>query len=185
MGIARFTSSQPNTGCVNVRALFGLLTAALLLGGCATHRELMPTPNLYQGATAPALFENLPDALRSNEIDLLYATDRAPIRDEDGTLSYGYERSRSAAFGSAIVTIEPDLPWDELTAASLERDRSKRLTLEMGPIREIGRFPETPPAIVVIDGVAQTDPAAREQVLVAQEALRTELRRRLALGGKR
>ena len=32
-----------------------LLAAALLLGGCATHRELMPTPNRYLGATGPDL----------------------------------------------------------------------------------------------------------------------------------
>ncbi len=50
-----------------------VLAAALLLAGCAG-RPLMPTPDLYTvgGKTA---FGDLPAQLRSNRVDILYATE--------------------------------------------------------------------------------------------------------------
>ena len=80
-----------------------LLLVALLLAGCAG-RPLMPTPNLYAaGAREP--FARTPPELRSTRVDLLYVTDRVPQPDESGNLAYGYQRSLSMAFGSAIVEI--------------------------------------------------------------------------------
>ncbi len=144
----------------------------------------MPAPNVYQGAEAPALFTDLPDELKSNQIDLLYVTDRTPETDEDGNLTYGYGRSRSMAFGSAVVSIEPEMTWADLEKISLETDRSTELTLQLDSIREIGRYPETPPSIVLIDGQAQTDPAAIEEERITDQLLHTEIKRRLEFATK-
>jgi esterase/lipase superfamily enzyme len=99
-------------------------------------------------------------------------------------LTYGYGRSRSAAFGSAVVTIEPELAWDELQRVSLEQDRSTRLSLHLASFEERGRYPETPRPIVLINGEAQSDPAALESASIIEQSFHTELRRRLALAPK-
>lgn len=168
----------------NVCTLAPLFLAVLFLSGCAGPRPLMPVPNLYIGEGAPELFTALPSELQDNRVDLLYVTDRVPETDDDGALTYGYGRSRSTAFGSAIVTIEPDLAWDELQRVSLEQDRSTRLSLHLTSLDERGRFPETPRPIVLIDGQAQPDPAAVEMSRITEQSFRAEIRRRLALASK-
>lgn len=158
------------------------LTCLALLGGCAGQaRQLMPMPNLYAGPEAPELFADLPEDLRSNRIDLLYLTDRQPETRSDGSLNYGFARSRSLGFGSAVVTINPGMPWEELEQVSLERKRSKRLVMELSSIEELGRFPPTPPELVVVDGQTRVDPAALEVAAQTGEALQSEILRRLEL----
>jgi esterase/lipase superfamily enzyme len=157
----------------------------VLIAGCSSQRVLMPTPNLYQGPQAPALFEDLPEALRGSEIDLLFVTDRRPERDEEGRLRYGHERSYSVAFGSARVTLNPALPWDELERQSLEQDRSTQITLELASVEEQGRFPRTPWSVVrTADGLA-IDPEVKREALRVKEQFEAELQRRLALSPKR
>jgi len=64
---------------------------ALLLGtsaidGCSIMPELMPAPNIYvQGDGYPE--QCVAQHLRSNDIDLMYVTDRAPEQASDGTLN--------------------------------------------------------------------------------------------------
>ena len=153
-----------------------------LLAGCAsTTRQLMPAPNLYSGPEAPPLFSDLPAELQGNELDLLYVTDRAPETTGSGELRYGYERSLSAAFGSAIVSIEPAMSWAELERASLQKKRETKLTLELTTVKELGRFGETPAPVVLIDGEPQLDPAVLEASSAAQQTFHQEVRRRLAV----
>jgi esterase/lipase superfamily enzyme len=168
----------------NVCILTMLLLMMLFLAGCAGPRQLMPVPNLYVGEGAPELFTALPSELQDNRIDLLYVTDRVPETDDEGALKYGYGRSRSAAFGSAIVTIEPELTWGELQRISLEQDRSTRLSLHLSSLEERGRFPETPLPIVLINGEAQIAPAALETSRITEQSFHAEIRRRLALAPK-
>lgn len=168
----------------NVYTLAALFLVALFLAGCAGPRPLMPVPNLYIGEGAPELFTALPSELQDSRVDLLYVTDRVPETNVDGVISYGYGRSRSAAFGSAIVTIAPELAWDELQRISLERDRSTRLSLQLASLEERGRFPETPRPLVLINGEARPDPAAQETSRITEQSFRDDIRRRLALAPK-
>ena len=157
----------------------------LVLGGCASGaRPLMPTPNLYIGADAPELFNDLPTELQNNWVDLLYVTDREPEFDGAGILTYGYGRSRSAAFGSAIVTIEPAMRWEELYRVSLESNRSTKLSLHLELLEEHSRFPETPHTLVSIDGELQPDPVALQLSHITEQSFHAEIRRRLALAPK-
>ncbi len=128
-----------------------LFLAMLFLAGCASPRPLMPVPNLYIGDDAPELFTALSSEQQNNRVDLLYVTDRVPETNDDGVLTYGYGRSRSAAFGSAIVTIEPELVWEELQRVSVEQDRSTKLSLNLTSLEEHGRFPQTPRPLVLIN----------------------------------
>src|SRR5215471_2306925 len=102
-----------------VLSLRRLLRAAMLAGvleialaGCATH-PMMPTPALYTGTNARPLFTAVPVDERRPPLDLLYITDREAILDGDGLL-YTAERSRSMAFGSALIDFGDNVGWDEL-----------------------------------------------------------------------
>jgi esterase/lipase superfamily enzyme len=151
----------------------------ILMAACSSQRVLMPAPNLYQGSNAPELFNDLSEESRGNEIDLLFVTDRTPGRDDQGELAYGYGRSHSIAFGSAVVKIEPAMSWNELWSISLEDKRSTKLVLELDSIREIYRFPETPLPIVLHTNTVEIDPEALQQAQNAEQSLRQELLKRL------
>ncbi len=111
------------------------------LAGC--RQELMPTPNLYVGSKENP-FETVPRVLRSNRVDVIYATDRAAMQDKKDGLRYGYERSKSLAFGVCTVEIGRNLSWEDLVRESLTQRRSRSLPLAVREIREVARFPAVP-----------------------------------------
>jgi esterase/lipase superfamily enzyme len=156
-------------------ALFGV-TLAL---GCATHRPLMPTPTIYQGLDGKAVFTDVPSQRKQPAVDLLYITDRARETDPDSDLTYGAERSREIAFGSATVEMGPDLTWSELEQQSRLGQRTEPVNLTLGDVTEIGRFPGTPyPLRVTAEGIKyDADVLAKHEQ--AKQALTAELERRL------
>ncbi len=79
------------------------LVAFTLVAACRGP-QLMPTPNLYVASETDPFVE-VPQALRTTEVDVLYATDRMPEYAKDGTLTYTDDRSDSLAFGSRRVQI--------------------------------------------------------------------------------
>jgi esterase/lipase superfamily enzyme len=162
-----------------VRRVVLVLVAITLLVGCG-QRVLAPTPNIYVHArTNP--YTDVPPELQTSAVDMLYATDRQPEGDKDGSVEYGYDRSRSLAWGSCIVQIGKDVSWEELVAASRTQKRKVKLPLTLGTVTEMGRFPNTPPPLE-IEGreVVETDEYLAEK-RAANDALHEELRRRLAL----
>ena len=70
---------------------------ALVVAGCGGP-ELMPTPNLYT-MTDDNPFPDVPPALRTSTVDVIYATDRVPEGDVTKDPRYGVGRSKSLAFG--------------------------------------------------------------------------------------
>ncbi len=160
---------------------------ALLLGtsaivGCSTMPELMPAPNIYvQGDGYPE--QSVAQHLRSNDIDLMYVTDRAPEEASDGTLNYGTGRSASVGFGSAIVEIGNELSWQQLVQMSETSERSFSPALRVKSVTELGRFPPTPHAFLVIDGEVREDPEVRAASEQAVAQFRRELNRRMQQTG--
>lgn len=79
-----------------------VLFIVIVLVGCSSAPKLMPTPNIYlDGSGYPE--SSVPEGLKTNKVDLLYVTDRAPETSKDGDLVYESVRSASLGFGSAIV----------------------------------------------------------------------------------
>jgi len=155
-----------------------MLLSLVLLHGCA--RSVMPAPNLYTSA-GRSLFEELVPELETNQVDVLYVTDRLPEKDEAGNLTYGFERSPSVAYGSAIVELGHDLSWEELVTYSTTKSESgSRPRLNVVSISELGRFPATPYLFRIVDNTdIPLDPAVvaeREQTMAAAGS---ELTRRL------
>jgi esterase/lipase superfamily enzyme len=155
------------------------LFVVVALAGCKS-RELMPTPNLYVGSDRDPLADVVP-VYRTSSVELLYVTDRQPEEARDGSLEYGYGRSASGAFGTCVVEIGKDVPWDTLVENSRVKKRTVKLPLEIVSISELGRMPGTPLPLEEIGGKLVDDPAALAQTREVAGRLRGELKRRLDL----
>jgi esterase/lipase superfamily enzyme len=140
----------------------------------------MPTPNVVLD-NADEAFEVVPLALQSNVVDLLYVTDRKPTSTLGGQLTYGHERSRSLAFGSAFVSLGKDVPWSVLKEDSRVRKRSRDYPVFLREVWERGRFPETPHNLEERADGWQESSEVDEQEAILAGVLRGEVQRRLAL----
>lgn len=159
-----------------------LLSIALLwLGtGCRTTPQLMPTPNVYLNRLTNA-FANVPPALRSNVVDVLYVTDREAQVDGQGQLRYGRGRSPSLAYGQSRISLGDGMSWGALCTESRAAHRRHSIPVRLLGLRELGRFPDTP-MLVVADGEGSepsVDPAAA--LARMQARLQAEIQRRLEL----
>jgi esterase/lipase superfamily enzyme len=156
--------------------MFGVL---LQIGCAANVRELMPTPALFHLPTARAIFDEVPVKRRTDYIDLLYITDRAPDTNPDAELPYGQERARSVGFGSAQVALRPPMTWEELQRHSLSDPRDRQITMELGAVNELGRYPAGPYRIQATSDGFRRDPAVMEDHRRSNAALQAEVQRRL------
>ena len=136
-----------------VTYIFGLalLSMSVLMTGCSEARLMMPAPNVHLD-TEPDYFADLTPVLKNTEVPLFYITDRAPEQDEQGSLRYGYERSPSLGFGTAVVDLGVDITWEELLDASRAQRRPKPMKLGLGELKEIVRGPQTPLPYSEVDG---------------------------------
>lgn len=156
-----------------------LLLAVCLLTGCQG-RHLMPTPNVY-AQTPPPSFDDLAPPLRTNTVDVLYATDRKPQPKDDGSLAYDYHRSPSLAVGSCMVEMGDNISWDTLVEQSQQAERSEKLPLHIRDITEQVRFPAAPMPFVIHNGQPTVTPEVQAVYEQAAEQVRQEIRQRLAL----
>jgi esterase/lipase superfamily enzyme len=170
--------------CAGSTGSLGLpLLAVGLLAGCPGP-HLMPTPNVYMQAQAHP-FADIAPSLRTNTVDVLYATDRKPVPRDDGSLVYGYGRSFSLAVGSCMVEIGQDVAWDTLVEQSQQAERTQELPLHIRAMTEQVRLPATPLPFVLHNGQPTVAPAVREVYEHAAEQVRQDIRQRLALTSRK
>jgi esterase/lipase superfamily enzyme len=156
------------------------LALIFVLSGCAGPRLMMPTPNLYLDESHD-WYGDLPPRLRSTEVRLFYITDRVPEDAEEGNLRYGYGRSPSLAFGTAVVDLGVGITWEELLEASRTQTRSKKVVLKLGVIKEIFRTPDLPLPYKEVDGQIIVQPDLLVEDKTAREVFRHTLTEQLAL----
>jgi len=155
-----------------------ILFIVIVLVGCSSAPKLMPTPNIYlEGSGYPE--SRVPEGLKTNKVDLLYVTDRAPETSKDGDLVYESVRSASLGFGSAIVEFGDGLPWEQLVEMSETSSRKTSPSINVVKRTELDRFPATPHAFLVVDGKAKEDPKVRADYDRAAQVLREEINRRM------
>ena len=119
-------------------ALSLVLVAGSMLAGCAG-RQLMPTPNLYVNSPVDPFAEVAP-AYQTNEVNVLYATDRLPIQSDQGNLEYGSSRSASLAFGSCVVEIRRVIKFELVHRPRRDSPRSPQTIAQQNLTPRTGRF---------------------------------------------
>ncbi len=160
-------------------------TAALLALACASPRPLMPTPALYTAPDGPAIFEKTSPERRTTGVDLFFVTDRGAETAAEAPLPYGQERSNSLAFGSARVELVPDLDWETLASESRLAERTRDVNMELGAVREMGRFPEEPYPFKWRPSGLIRDPLVVREHRETRRQLHEELEGRLARSPKK
>jgi len=166
------------------RAGMAIAAIAFVLGGCATNYTLMPTPTLYSSAQAKPLFTASSVGSQGLAVDVLFITDRAAA-EQAGDPPYTARRSRSIAFGSALVEFGQNVTWDELVKESTAAQRGSALHLQLGSVRELGRFPPIPYAVVVApDGVRRVSTVV-DAYERAKGQLQAEIASRLAVARRK
>jgi esterase/lipase superfamily enzyme len=166
------------------RSAIVIAATAFVLAGCATNRSLMPTPVLYTGENARPLFTESPIDSSRPPLDLLFITDRAPAEQTDG-VPYTASRSRSMAFGSTMIEFGEDVSWDVLVKESTAAQRVTPLQLELGPTKELGRFPAIPYEVAVAPDGIRRAPAVVGAYEKAKQQLEAEIARRLAIAPRK
>jgi esterase/lipase superfamily enzyme len=156
----------------NARAIISLLIILMVTIACSSSRPLMPAPNIYQNQSAQQVFAEVPEDWHQSRMKLLYATDRKPRDNEDGSFGYGSGRSASLALGTAEIDIEGDPTWEEFAASSLDKKRQNELKLLMGDITELERLPPTPFPATFIDGEIQIDPVYLAEMSAAETRMK-------------
>jgi len=159
--------------CAVLLCLLGLP----LVAGCAN--QLMPSPTIVVHAKEDP-FRHVPDHLRNNKAEVLYATDRTPDLKDGKLVNYGIGRSKSLAFGVAEITIGKDLSWESLVEQSRKRHRTVSLPVEMTRLTEIVRYPEANAHLKVEDGKLVDDTEAFAGDRQADEVIRATISARLA-----
>jgi esterase/lipase superfamily enzyme len=157
-----------------------LFVVVLILTGCSSARLLMPTPNVHLNPERD-YFAGLTPELKSSEVPLLYITDRGPEQDEAGNLRYGYERSESLAFGTAVVDLGADTTWEKLVEASRTQRRLKPVKLELRDLKEVGRGPNAPLPFREVGNRIVEEPGLVAQRAQAREAFHRVMARQLKL----
>jgi esterase/lipase superfamily enzyme len=147
------------------------LAVVLMLTGCSSARLLMPTPNVHINAERDYFAELAPD-LKTSEVPLFFVTDRVPEQDEAGNLRYGYGRSASLAFGSAVVDMGADITWEELVEASRTQRRLRPVKLGLRDVEEIARSPKVPLPFRQVGSRIIEEPTLLAQRAEAREAFR-------------
>ena len=176
------------SGTRQLVALFILAACAMVLaGGCvgpAIMPTLMPTPNLY-AHTSDNPFTDVPPALRTSTVDVVYVTDREPKVDPNMDIQYGSGRSKSLAFGITTVEIGKDVSWDDLVTASRSTERQVSLPMSTVQTRELGRFPQVPTREVDRDGRLMESPESVDAMLAAEARFKALMAERLDLTPKK
>lgn len=156
-----------------------LLGLSTMTTGCSVP-SLAKTPNLY-AESADNPFRDVPAALQSSTIEILYATDRKPVESDDSHLSYGFERSVSLAYGRCEIEVGEALSWPDLVEASRAANRTRSLPLTLKTVEQYDAFPETRAWLIEQDGRWIEDPAYRTEIEVVTKGLHGQLSARLAL----
>ena len=116
-----------------------LITFLMLVAGCGGKR-LAPTPNLYW-ATGDHRFDEVPEPWRHADTTILYGTDRVGMPDEQIGIGYGHRRSHSLAVGETTVRFGEDLAWEDLVEASITKQRSNEIDMDLVHVEELVRLP--------------------------------------------
>ncbi|GMW00382.1 MAG: hypothetical protein AMXMBFR84_15190 [Candidatus Hydrogenedentota bacterium] len=103
---------------------------------------MMPTPNIYRnGGENP--FESVRSEFRTNEVDIIYATDRMPDDLSDAPhVQYGHMRSPKLVFGQARIGFGEDVSWENLVEESLSGSPRKDMAPRVIDVREITSLPD-------------------------------------------
>jgi esterase/lipase superfamily enzyme len=162
------------------RIALTIFVAVILLGGCGGPMKLSVTPNVLRDGSGSRMLEAVAPEHRRAEMQVLYATDRAPMGDSAAGPRYGVQRSPSMAFGEATVALDPAPTWDELVRTTGSKPDGKRYQLKVTKVHEVGKILVTPASLEVHQGQLRFRPEVEDQFALQRDQILGMVRERLA-----
>lgn len=158
-------------------ALLCTLPTLFYATGCE-HTGLMKTPNLYLHA-AEDPYATLPESRRTVDVNLIYATDRAPRLEAKKPQGLGNQydtgRSDNLFYGRTTVALGENATWDDLHDASLTRQRAHRYTPRLTRTVQEGRFPAASTSWGMEGGTLTAGPSADQAAAELAALVQAEL----------
>src|SRR5262245_60141719 len=116
------------------------LVLILFVSDCSDKTYLISTPAINIGQQGRETFDHVSPELRKSEMTILYAADRASVQSTLLGKRYSDGRADHLVFGSATITIKPDVSWDQLVNACTSRKRDQEYWLESKTNEEHGEL---------------------------------------------
>lgn len=165
---------------VPVKTVLAGLTV-LILTACAAAYKPLPSKVYSDEIYTP--FEDLNPELQSQDVNMMYITDRRWEEDAKGGPGYTHRRSTIMEFGYAHLDINPELTWDELVDWTESGSENKTVPRpQFKGVTRKGDFPETPPLFIENqDGKLAYDPGWQSEFSEAAANLQREIRSQLEI----
>jgi esterase/lipase superfamily enzyme len=164
--------------CNGVIPILGVIM--ILLAGCGGPTKLSVTPNVLRDGSGSQSLAAVAPENRQADMQILYATDRAPAGDSEAGPRYGVQRSPSMAFGEATVSLDPSPTWEELVRAAGSKPDGKRYSLNVSKVHEVSKVLVTPASLEVHQGQLRFRPDVEEQFARQREQILDMVRSHLA-----
>lgn len=164
----------------------GLVIAVVFLfvasTGCDSKTRLIATPTLMAGEPGRTTLAAVPAALQTPEMQILYAADRDIVSKGLFGVQYGSGRAGHLAVGTATVSFDPEMNWDDLVAISTaEKRRGDSPAMKCTSVVEFGRLAVSLQQMEVEDGRYVVPESQRRELDEARLKLHSQIRERLAL----
>ena len=156
----------------------------LFLSACSSTHYLVKTPNLYSAVTPypdHMAVQQTQNTQTPSDSEIIYITDRKPVREDGVITGYSKKRSDSMAVGIAHLKFGENLAWSQLkTLSQTHKDRAK-VKVKIASFEQVERFPATPLPFIVTPTGPQTVQEDAEEYQNSQHKLETLVRERLAV----
>jgi len=154
------------------RFAYCVVIAAVTAGGCASKQralDMMPAPAAYEQAAAPFIQDTAPAAaadLAAAPLDMLYATNRAPVGAGDEERYYTGERGYLLRVGAAQIAFgDTDITWDQAREVSLLKNRPGRFPLQVKDVSEYGVLEDSVSVFTPVDLASTVDESATHRFI--------------------
>jgi esterase/lipase superfamily enzyme len=138
-------------GLDRIAILVVMVLAACVATGCRDERLIDP-PYVMRGERARALYEELPQRLRTADIPVMYVTNRTESSLTANGPRYGHGRSKEMVYGVARIGLSPEPTWEELVDDSVRSPRGRPYTKRVASVERLGSFTPTTSFTEIRDG---------------------------------
>ncbi len=160
----------------NIYKSFLFLCLSAGISGCSTSgqlvMDLMSSPGIYSETDIDP-FADYSKVSESPVLDVLYATNRAPVEESSKERFYENERSVYLRLGQAKVTIgDEDTTWADVREFSVLKGSTKRFPLKVREVYEFGILHTSYSRLEKERSLPGADSASKEFVAIVNERLK-------------
>jgi esterase/lipase superfamily enzyme len=161
-----------------------VIAVSFVLSACSTTYYLPKPPNVYT-TTTPYPSADVPPEKQSATSQIVYVTDRLPVRSKAGELEFGDERFAVMQYGIAQVRIGEDKSWNDITSAANSDISRIKMKVTRQSVLPQSEFPRTPLLFTLDKGITTFNAEQAQLFERAREDFRAFIRDELESASKK